>query len=132
MDNLLDGVAGPLPQKPLHYLARIRDNADRLSRMVSDLLDLTRIEAGKVELCPEALAVGDVVGDAAESLRQVARTRGLVLALDLAPCPSAWGDLVLSSAQAARGLPVVGQARSRVHKLRPSRMVSCRGIRETS
>ena len=92
VDNLLDGVAGPLPEKPLHYLARIRDNADRLSRMVSDLLDLTRIEAGKVELCPEALAVGDVVGDAAESLRQVARTRGLVLALDLAPCPSAWGD----------------------------------------
>src|SRR5262249_25391077 len=87
VDNLLDGVAGPLAEKPLHYLARVRDNADRLSRMVSDLLDLTRIEAGKVELCPEALVVADVVADAAENLRQVARARGRVRALDLAPCP---------------------------------------------
>ena len=50
VDNLLDGVAGPLADKPHHYLGRVRDNADRLGRMVSDLLDLTRIEAGKIEL----------------------------------------------------------------------------------
>src|SRR5215467_5097023 len=92
VDNLLDGVAGPLADKPRHYLGRVRDNADRLSRMVSDLLDLTRIEAGKVELCPEALVVADVVADAAESLRQVARAQGRVLVLDLEPCPPVWGD----------------------------------------
>jgi signal transduction histidine kinase len=36
VDNLLDGVAGPLTGKPRHYLGRVRENIDRLSRMVSD------------------------------------------------------------------------------------------------
>jgi hypothetical protein len=98
VDNLLDGVAGPLPQKPPHYLARIRDNADRLSRMVSDLLDLTRIEAGKVEFCAEALAVGDVVGDAAESLRQVA-------ALTASCSPSIWPRVPRRGAISCSRLP---------------------------
>ena len=95
VDNLLDGVAGPLADKPQHYLTRVRDNADRLSRMVSDLLDLTRIEAGKIELSPQSLGVDELVTDAAESLRPVARDRGIRLELDLdqwSPCPPLWGD----------------------------------------
>src|SRR5262249_58790483 len=75
VDNLLDGVVGPLADKPTHYLGRVRDNADRLGRMVSDLLDLTRIEAGKIELLPPALPPADVVGDAVDGLRPVATPR---------------------------------------------------------
>jgi signal transduction histidine kinase len=92
VDNLLDGVAGPLGEKPLHYLGRVRDNADRLSRMVSDLLDLTRIEAGKIELVRQPLAMADVVTEAAESLRQVAELKGVALVLDLAPGQPMHGD----------------------------------------
>ena len=75
VDNLLDGVAGPLADKPRHYLGRVRDNTDRLGRMVSDLLDLTRIEAGKIELIPRALPVADLVADAVDGLRHVADER---------------------------------------------------------
>jgi signal transduction histidine kinase len=92
VDNLLDGVAGPLTEKPRHYLGRVRDNADRLGRMVSDLLDLTRIEAGKIELIPLALAVSDLVGDALDGLRHVADGRRVRLAADLSPCPRVWAD----------------------------------------
>ncbi len=95
IDNLLDGVAGDLSEKQRHYLARVRDNADRLSRMVSNLLDLTRIEAGKIELAPQTLCLADLVTEAAESLRPVARARGLQLDVELdraAPGLTVWGD----------------------------------------
>jgi signal transduction histidine kinase len=92
VDNLLDGVAGPLAERQRHYLARVRDNADRLSRMVSDLLDLTRIEAGKVELWPQALDPSGAVGDAVESFRPLARTRGVELRVDRQPSRPVWAD----------------------------------------
>jgi signal transduction histidine kinase len=92
VDNLLDGVAGPLADKPHHYLGRIRDNADRLGRMVSDLLDLTRIESGKIELLPQALPVVDVVTDATEGLRHVAAGRRVRLLANVSASPPVWAD----------------------------------------
>ncbi|MBI3458450.1 MAG: GAF domain-containing sensor histidine kinase [Candidatus Rokubacteria bacterium] len=91
-DNLLDGVTGPLTGKQRHYLLRIHDNVDRLTRMVSDLLDLTRIEAGKIELALEALDPAETIADATESLRPLARARGIEVVLDLRGCPPIWGD----------------------------------------
>jgi signal transduction histidine kinase len=92
VDNLLDGVAGPLADKPHHYLGRVRDNADRLGRMVSDLLDLTRIESGKIELLPQALPVADVVTDATEGLRHVAAARRVRLLANVSASPPVWAD----------------------------------------
>jgi signal transduction histidine kinase len=92
VDNLLDGVAGPLTEKPRHYLGRVRDNADRLGRMVSDLLDLTRIEAGKIELAPQSLPVADLVSDALDGLRHIADERRVQVTVDVPVCPPVWAD----------------------------------------
>jgi signal transduction histidine kinase len=92
VDNLLDGVAGPITEKPRHYLGRVRDNADRLGRMVSDLLDLTRIEAGKIELAPQSLQVADLVDDALDGLRHVAAERRVQVTVDVPTCPPVWAD----------------------------------------
>jgi signal transduction histidine kinase len=92
VDNLLDGVAGPLADRPRHYLGRVRDNTDRLGRMVSDLLDLTRIEAGKIELIPRALPIADLLVDAVDGLRHLADERRIRLTSDLAVCPAVWAD----------------------------------------
>jgi signal transduction histidine kinase len=92
VDNLLDGVAGPLADRPHHYLRRVRDNTDRLGRMVSDLLDLTRIEAGKIELIPRALPVADAIADAVDGLRHLADERRVRLGMDVAVCPPVWAD----------------------------------------
>jgi signal transduction histidine kinase len=92
VDNLLDGVGGPLADRPRHYLVRVRANTDRLSRMVSDLLDLTRIEAGKIELSPARVAVPDAVADVIETFRPVAQLREIELAADLGVCASIWAD----------------------------------------
>ncbi len=92
VDNLLDGVAGPLAEKPRHYLGRVRENADRLGRMVSDLLDLTRIEAGKIELAPQPLPVAELVREALDGLRHVADERRVQVTVDVPACPPVWAD----------------------------------------
>ena len=92
VDNLLDGVTGSLADRQRHYLARVQHNVERLSRMVSDLLDLTRIEAGKIEIRPEVLDAGEAVVEAAESLRPLARSRGIGLAVEVAGRPSVHAD----------------------------------------
>ena len=91
VDNLLDGVAGPLADRPRHYLGRVRDNTDRLGRMVSDLLDLTRIEAGKIELIPRALPVADLLVDAVDGLRHLADERRIRLIVGPRGVPSRLG-----------------------------------------
>jgi signal transduction histidine kinase len=55
--------------------------------MVSDLLDLTRIESGRIELLQQVLPVTDVIGDAVEGLRHVAADRRVRLTADVSGCP---------------------------------------------
>ena len=49
-DNMLDGISGVLTEKQQHNLTRITANAGRLQRMISNLLDQSQIEAGKIQL----------------------------------------------------------------------------------
>jgi len=47
---VLNGDAGPLNDQQKHFLKIARQAIDRLSLLISDLLDISRIEAGKVRL----------------------------------------------------------------------------------
>lgn len=81
VDNLVDGIAGELHEPLLSYLQRIRNNTDRLTRLISDLLDLSRIEAGRISLNPEAIAVVELVQEVVECLQPVASERKLACGL---------------------------------------------------
>ena len=72
VDNMLDGILGPLTEKQTRYLSRINSNADRLGRLIGDLLDLSRIEAGKIDLRPANVAVIALVKEVADALRTLA------------------------------------------------------------
>ena len=72
VDNMLDGILGPLTEKQTRYLSRINSNADRLGRLIGDLLDLSRIEAGKIDIRPANVAVIALVKEVADALRTLA------------------------------------------------------------
>ena len=55
-DMLLAGMSGPLNDKQQHKLARLKENGARLLALINDLLDLTRIEAGRIEMVEKAFA----------------------------------------------------------------------------
>ncbi|SPP66551.1 sensor histidine kinase [Nitrospira lenta] len=75
VQNLLDGLTGPLNEKQQRYLFRMLDNSDRLIRMIEDLLDRTRIEAGRLEVHPVDVDLESCLTDAIEQLRPLASAK---------------------------------------------------------
>ena len=55
VDILLMGAAGAINENQSHFLDIVKNNIDRLNILVSDLLDISRIEAGRVTLLMQAL-----------------------------------------------------------------------------
>lgn len=77
--NLQDGVAGPLTPKQLDVAARLRQDMERLIRMVNELLDVARLEAGE-ELAQDRVDLAAVVRDAVAMLEPLARERKVGIA----------------------------------------------------
>jgi signal transduction histidine kinase len=72
-DMLLVGMSGPLNEKQQHKVERLKENGNRLLNLINDLLDLTRIEAGRMELTNSAFSPRDMaarIGAQMESLAQ--------------------------------------------------------------
>ena len=72
VENMLDGLTGSLNEKQIRYLVRIKSNTDRLSRLINDLLDLSRIESGRVEVRPTRLPLTALAEEVAEHLKPLA------------------------------------------------------------
>jgi PAS domain S-box-containing protein len=92
-DNMLDRLLGDLNEKQVGYLTRIKSNTDRLARLINDLLDLSTIEAGKINLRLMNLPLVALVREATESLRPVATEKLIHLRVVSAdPRAIAWAD----------------------------------------
>lgn len=78
-EALEDGVVADEPSVR-RYHARIRREADRLSEMVDDLFELSRIHAGALRLSPRRVGLGDLVADALAGAEPLARAKGVRLA----------------------------------------------------
>jgi signal transduction histidine kinase len=74
-EALEDGIA-PEPER---YHRQIRAEVDRMTRMVDDLFELSRIHSGTLELSPQSLMLGDLVSEAIAGADPVARVRGVRL-----------------------------------------------------
>jgi len=62
-DLLLGEGVGPLGEKQARYLTHIQNSGKHLLQLISDILDLSKVEAGKFVLQPEALTVGSTLED---------------------------------------------------------------------
>lgn len=79
VDNMLDGLTGELAERQRDYLTRVRTNANRLSRMISNMLDLSRIESGTHHLERTPLPVCELVDEAVKQFLPIAESRRLTL-----------------------------------------------------
>lgn len=92
VDNMLDGLTGELNEKQSRYLTRIKSTADRLARLINDLLDLSRIEAG-IKLNRINLSLPTVVKEVVESLGSVAAEKLINFEIKTADNDlTAWAD----------------------------------------
>jgi len=93
VDLVLREVAGPLTEKQTHYLARVRSNTQHLAGLINDLLDLSKIESGKIEVKTSHVSLGGLMHEVVETLRPVATEKVIALEANI-PEPSilVWAD----------------------------------------
>ena len=68
-DLLLKEMAGPVTDQQTNFLETIRNNVERMSTLVSDLSNISRIETGRLKLEPEFFELDSYVEDVLDSLR---------------------------------------------------------------
>ncbi len=82
-DCLLDGLDGPLEEEQIKSLQRVRKNAGHLLGLINDILDLAKIEAGKMQLFPEEFDLTECINDALAVARPLRRDESLELLAEL-------------------------------------------------
>ena len=90
---LADQLAGPLTSAQQEYLSIIRSNIDRLSRIINDLLDMAKIEAGRVVLDKAVVDVAAMLDHITQSMRPLAERKQVTLEVALPPTvPALFAD----------------------------------------
>ena len=92
---LLMKLPGPLTDKQERQLTTVQASAKHLLSLISDLLDLAKIESGKIELTPEPVVCQQVLNEVVKALHPMAEGKGLKLDCKLPPA-----EVCISVAQA--------------------------------
>ena len=79
---LLEGATGELSDKQVEVLSACRDDCERLDKLMRDLLDLSRIEAGESKPTLEPARTADVISEATRELRPQVEAKGLAFEVD--------------------------------------------------
>jgi len=79
-----DNASGNLDDRQVEFAHTIKRSGDDLLSLIDEVLDLAKVEAGRMELVLEDIEVHRLVGDLKDRLEPVARDKGLELRLDRA------------------------------------------------
>jgi len=79
---LVDEYQGPLNDKYKDYAQSIHDSGAHLLAIINDILDLAKVEAGRMEIEPEPLEFRDLANECLSLMRGLAEARALELRCD--------------------------------------------------
>ena len=82
---LLRGGQGELTRQQKESLERVQRNAKMLLGLINDVLDISKIEAGKMEVTRRSIDVGALLAQVQSDFSQVAARKGLKLTTEAAP-----------------------------------------------
>jgi signal transduction histidine kinase len=113
VDLILSGFVGEIDPETRELLELAQSSCERLTRLINNILDLAKIEAGQLKLNPFAVDLRELAGRALRNAKGLADPRGIVLELD-APA-----DLPLVTADPDRIEQVVTNLLSNAIKFSP-------------
>lgn len=101
LEMVIDGDAGDLPATASKMIATALRGSERLSRLISDIIDVERLDAGSFPLRLVDLEVGPIVDTAVSDLLVLAAESGVSLVVTGVPGASGWircdGDRLLQA-----------------------------------
>jgi signal transduction histidine kinase len=81
-EMMLEGLGGPLTAEQREYLGIIMEKGENLLQLITSILDISKIEAGRVRLVLSELDPAQVMRDAVATVLPIARKKGLKVACD--------------------------------------------------
>src|ERR1700735_5676975 len=130
---LLDGLAGELQPEQHEYMGIVLRNVKQLQSMINDLLEVTRVQAGKLMIEPQRTSIADAIAYAVDTLHGAASAKGITLSSDIASrLPSGCADpmrmrqiLIILGDSAIKFTPANGEVKiqARVFDQDPSLLV---------
>jgi PAS domain S-box-containing protein len=81
---LLQRLAGPINEEQEKQLSMVKNSAHHLLSLISDVLDISKIEAGQLNVSCETMDLKATISKAVQSIRPLAEKKGLALKLDIA------------------------------------------------
>jgi CheY-like chemotaxis protein/HAMP domain-containing protein len=84
-NSIADNKPGNLTEKQIEHARVINSAGSDLLSLINDILDISKVEEGKMELVIEALALNDLADHLRRNFEHVAQHRGLEFAVDIAP-----------------------------------------------
>jgi signal transduction histidine kinase len=93
--RLLEMTDGPIDETKKGFIRTINANVDRMTKTVNDLLDISRIETGRLKLEMDTVSVPVLIDETLASLRGAIDEKGLALNISVPEdLPLVWGDRV--------------------------------------
>jgi two-component system sensor histidine kinase BarA len=91
-EMMLEGLGGPLTAEQREYLGIIMEKGENLLQLITSILDISKIEAGRVRLVLTEVDAAQVMRDAVATVLPLARKKGLKVVCDPGPLPRFQGD----------------------------------------
>jgi len=82
---LIEGIHGPLTAKQRRYVENILGSGRHLLQLINDILDLSKIEAGRMEVFPEDFSFRQVLDNATNVVQPLAQRKGLEIEVQIDP-----------------------------------------------
>ncbi len=82
-DLLYIGAVPHESAKHREFLGHIRNSSHHLLQLINDVLDLSKVEAGKMEFAPEPLSLAEVVGDVGDIMHAAAEKKNIKMTFDI-------------------------------------------------
>jgi len=82
---ILDGLVGPVTEEQKGLLNTVKRSADRLHRLINDVLDFQKLEAGMMPFDIQQWDIGEIINETYKTMELVTREKGLDFKLDIAP-----------------------------------------------
>lgn len=78
-ETLLEGVRGPLDPRQAEAVQLIHTSGEHLLELISDILDVSKIEFGKFEIRPEFVSINDICRSSLNFIRQLANKKSITV-----------------------------------------------------
>ncbi|HEV7574059.1 MAG TPA: PAS domain-containing protein [Thermoanaerobaculia bacterium] len=82
---MIDGKPGPLNPKQKEYLGDVLASGRHLLQLINDLLDLSKVEAGKMRLYPDVFQIAGAIDEVCAVMKPLAQPKNIIIATIIEP-----------------------------------------------